>query len=1187
VTKPNRYERVHELFAAACDLDPDERAALLDRACAGDLDLRREVESMLAQDAGTGSPLDHPAMGEDFNLAAAVTKTAPEAALLGRHIGRYHLKGIIDSGGMGTVYEAVQERPRRIVALKVMRKGIASASALRRFEYESQILGRLKHPYIAQVYEAGTHDDGSGGVPYFAMEYIPNAKTITEYAASKSLSARERLDLFARVCEAIHHGHQKGVIHRDLKPANILIDSSGNPKVIDFGVARATDSDLAVTTLQTDVGQFIGTLQYMSPEQCEADPHDIDTRSDIYALGVVLYELLCEQLPYDVSRAAIHEAARVIREDPPTKPSTINKTLRGDVETITLKAMAKDRERRYRSAIDLSDDIHRYLDSEPIEARPPSAIYKLRRFVARNKPLVAGAATVFVVLVAGIIVSTTLYYRAEAARTVAVAAQEDEKKQREVAEAAQAQAEIARRAEASQRDLAVRRLAETEQALERAETSAAEARAISDFLVKDVLGAARSRGEAVEDITLEEALTNAALNISDAFRDRPSLEASIRFAIGVTYVHLDRPAAAEANLRRYLELRGRLHGADDRRTFEAMSFLAWALMNGGKADEAERLMRDALDGLRRVAGAEDPETIRVLTDYGHLLSDLGRHAEAEVAIREVLHWRRMVMGDDDAYSTGGSISGLGMVLSRQGKWAEAEAVYRDAAGRMRSVLGDNHPETLDVLGRLAWVLSSQGKYDESGPLYRDLWERRRRDQGDDDSETRDALRELVRFLTRQDRADEAEALLRSDLARRRVVYGQQHLNTAESIEALADWLADRGRDDEAEELRAEALEVQRQAPVTDDTNLAARLTDLAIAEHRSGNSEEAEHLVEESIAMQFRAGRDDTDPELARARIFRSLLLHLRGEQEDGERQYAEVLANQNEGLGDIHPETVNQLENSVANLLDRAPDLAHRYMTDVLAARRRSVERPDADALTLNNVAWLLLTCEPTELRDPAAALAMVERAIELDGGEIPMTLDTLAVAYRMTGDLERAIEVERKALALMPVSWSWLREAVEQTLVEFLEEKGDIEGAEQVYRDTLRLRRESQPEGHSDIGTALLWLGWTLNRHEKYAEAENHLREALEIRWQTLPDGHWAISNTMSVLGEAVMGQARYEEAEPLLRQGYVRLKNNPDAHPKRLAEAGARLIRLYELWAKPEKAEQWRRELRAEDGQVPEAP
>jgi WD40 repeat protein len=399
--------QIEILFKEALDRAVEQRADFLASACKGDEVLRTRIEQMLAETGPPASP--------------APPETKPAAP--GR-IGRYDLRRKIATGGMGTVYEAVQERPHRSVALKIMRRGVASRSALRRFEYESQILARLRHPNIAQVYEAGTHDDGSGGVPFFAMEYIPGARTLTDYAGDGKLNTRARLELFVKVCDAVHHGHQKGIIHRDLKPSNILVDADGQPKIIDFGVARATDSDMAITTLQTDVGQLIGTLQYMSPEQCAADPHDLDSRSDVYALGVVLYELLCGDLPYDVSGVPVIEAARVIREKTPTKLSTINRRLRGDLETIVLKALDKDRSQRYQSASDLAADIGRYLNDQPIVARPPSAMYQLRKFARRNKLLVGGVAVLIVVLAAASVVSTYFWRdAADAARRAEAATQ--------------------------------------------------------------------------------------------------------------------------------------------------------------------------------------------------------------------------------------------------------------------------------------------------------------------------------------------------------------------------------------------------------------------------------------------------------------------------------------------------------------------------------------------------------------------------------------------------------------------------------------------------------------------------------------------------------------------------------------------------------------------------------------------
>ena len=318
-------------------------------------------------------------------------------------IGSYDIKGVIGAGAMGVVYLARQSSPERDVAIKVMKSGVVSRKAMRRFEFEAQTLGRLQHPAIAQVYEANTWDDGDGARPFFAMEYVTSAKELGDFVQDNQLDTRDRLELFCAACEGVEYGHRRGVIHRDLKPGNILVDADGRPKIIDFGVARSTDSDMAVTTLQTDMGALIGTLQYMSPEQCAADPHDIDVRSDVYALGVVLYELLTEGTPYDVSNQAIHEAVRIVREDPPTKPSTVNRVVTGDIETICLKALEKDRDRRYQSAQALEQDIERYLDGEPIAARRPTLTYQLKLMYRRHR-----AASVLSMALLGLLIASVV-----------------------------------------------------------------------------------------------------------------------------------------------------------------------------------------------------------------------------------------------------------------------------------------------------------------------------------------------------------------------------------------------------------------------------------------------------------------------------------------------------------------------------------------------------------------------------------------------------------------------------------------------------------------------------------------------------------------------------------------------------------------------------------------------------------
>lgn len=423
--KTEQRQRIRQLFIEALHCPPCDRTALLDKRCAGDTALRAEVESLLVHDE-----LAAPGFLRPSEPDVRIRRTAAQVEgdpLIGQQVGRYEIKNVIATGGMGTVYLAEQAQPRRSVALKMMRMDLGSPSAVRRFEYESEILARLQHPNIAQVYEAGTHvvaasqrkEEGEGSttiqlareLPYFVMEYFPDAKSITKYAAEKKLSTRDRLDLFATVCKAVEYGHRKGIIHRDLKPENILVDADGHVKVIDFGVARATDSDVTVTTMGTDVGQLIGTLQYMSPEQCDADPDNLDTRSDVYSLGVALYELLIHDLPYDVSSRSIYQATLAIKEEPPRRPSTVNVKLRGNVETILLKALEKDREKRYQSAADLGFDIRQYLAGEPIAALPPTAWTRFCYLVSRH-PIAANTAiclTIAVITLAATVVSVWWY----------------------------------------------------------------------------------------------------------------------------------------------------------------------------------------------------------------------------------------------------------------------------------------------------------------------------------------------------------------------------------------------------------------------------------------------------------------------------------------------------------------------------------------------------------------------------------------------------------------------------------------------------------------------------------------------------------------------------------------------------------------------------------------------------------
>ncbi|MCA9280402.1 MAG: protein kinase, partial [Phycisphaerales bacterium] len=406
-----RARRVEDLFNDAVELTAEERPRFLDEHCAGDDDIRREVLALI--EAERSSPPGFLTPATDASRTSQ--DDDPDSTAIPEVIGGYRVVRRLGHGGMGIVYEAEQSNPRRRVAIKVVRAGLNSAHTRRRFEHEAHVLGKLQHPGIAHIYGAGTASIAGVEAPYFVMEFI-DGLPLDQYIKRNELDLRSRLELIARVSDAVQYAHQKGVIHRDLKPANILImdappttghdtkpsDTIGQPKVLDFGVARLTDDDSAAHTLHTQPGQLIGTLAYMSPEQVSGAGADIDTRCDVYALGVIAFEVLTERLPLDLAGKTVPDIALAIRDAAPKRAGQLLPELRGEVETILSKALEKDRDQRYSSAAELAADLRRYLRDEPIIARAPTAMYQLRKFAKRNRALVVAGCIAVLALVGGL-----------------------------------------------------------------------------------------------------------------------------------------------------------------------------------------------------------------------------------------------------------------------------------------------------------------------------------------------------------------------------------------------------------------------------------------------------------------------------------------------------------------------------------------------------------------------------------------------------------------------------------------------------------------------------------------------------------------------------------------------------------------------------------------------------------------
>jgi len=735
---------------------------------------------------------------------------------------------------MGIVYEAEQERPHRRVALKMMRPGIVPADIIRRFEREGEFLGRLHHPGIAQVYQVGLIDAEHGHQPYFVMELV-RGKRLDHYVRSHTCTLREKLLLVASIADAVQHAHHGGIIHRDLKPANILVTDSGQPKVLDFGIARAADGHMA-GTVQTVTGEVLGTISYMSPEQIAGDVAALDTRSDVYALGVILYELVAGRPPYELDSKSLAEAARVIHEVEPTRLRSVARTVPADVETIVAKALEKEKERRYSSAADFANDIRRFLSDEPIAARPPSVTYQVGKFARRHKALVGGVLATIIVLLVGI--AATLW----------------------------------------QARVADRRARE-------AELEGAKAEAVTSFLTEmlESVDPSHSRGR---DVSVREVLDAATARIdSGTLASQPSVEIAIRNVIGTTYGSLGLFEPAERQLRAAADVGSRTAENPLVRA-ESHVRLTNLLYQAGKYEDAEAAAREALRLRREALGPAHADVAMSLDDLGAVIMARGDPDRAEPLIREALALKRQVLAPDDP-KIANSLNNLAYLIWRKGDPKEAESLFRESLDIDRRNLGPEHPEVPLKLLNVAVVVRDQGRPDDAEPLVREAIAIQRKVLGErhptlanslgvlagtfedrgDYAEAESVLREALAIATaanvqldvarlqsdlgwvmwKAGRYAEAEPVLRAGVANVAETYGPKHRNTRVATSHLAHDLNSLGDAKGAELAARDALARFREA--SSDRSVVTALLALGQALMAQRRLDEAVLYLREALAV--------------------------------------------------------------------------------------------------------------------------------------------------------------------------------------------------------------------------------------------------------------------------------------------------------------------------------------------------
>jgi serine/threonine protein kinase/tetratricopeptide (TPR) repeat protein len=878
------------IFGRALEIRSNaEREAYLDQACGGEAELRAEVESLLQAQEGAGGFFDglRPSPGPTVDQPSVSEKP-------GTAIGPYKLLEQIGEGGFGVVFLAEQTRPvRRRVALKVLKPGMDTRQVVARFEAERQALALMDHPNIAQVHDGGTTPDGR---PFFVMELVKGVP-ITDYCDQCRLTTHERLDLFVSVCRAVQHAHQKGVIHRDIKPSNVLVaiqDSKPMVKVIDFGVAKAVNQRLSEQTLVTGFHQLIGTPLYMSPEQAEMSPLDVDTRADIYALGVLLYELLTGTTPFAkerLSKVGYDELRRILCEEEPPRPSARLSTLkdklttvavqqrveprhllravRGELDWIVMKCLEKDRSRRYETANGLARDVMRYLADEPVAASPPSTAYRLRKFLRRNKRTVLAALAFLAMLLGGIVGTTVGLVRA-------LAAAESEKLAKTTAE---------------------NRLKQIEAANE-----------VLGSIFQDLDPREEERGGPELRVQLGQRLEQATRQLDGTAVGDPLTVARLQNVLGTSQMNLGRLDEARVLLEKALATRHAMLGPDHPDTLTSQNDLALVWQKLARHDRAEPLFVEVLQARTARLGLGHSATLTSKHDLAVLYSDQGKYDRAEPLLLEVVQAFTALVGADHQKTLVGK-NNLALLYRRKSDFNRAELLYREVLNAQTARLGPDHHDTLITKSNLAVLYRAQGKLDQAESLHQAVMQARTAKLGPDHLSTLVSKNNLAILYRVRGKYDQAEPLFLEVLQARTARLGPNHPDTLNARNTLASLYHDQRKYEQAESIYREVVQALSAVLGPDHDQTLTSKSNLASLYRAWGRFEQAASLGREVLdARTARLGADHRDTLTSKNNLAR--VYEEQGKFEQAEPLYGEAVATARKLLGLAHPDTQHIIGN-------------------------------------------------------------------------------------------------------------------------------------------------------------------------------------------------------------------------------------------------------------------------------------